>query len=224
MLKVLLVEDDKDLADSLKSWLQSDECLVDIAADGNYAVDSLHTFAYDIIVLDWELPGVNGIDILKRFRASGGATPVIMLTAKDKLDEKELGLGSGADDYLTKPFHCRELSARIRALMRRPPVLKNDILCLGSLELNRTAHSVRLDGIKIEMLPKEFALLEFFMRNPGQVFSPQAILDRLWSSDSECNIDTIYTWIKRLRAKIDKGRKQSMIKTIYGFGYKMEDC
>lgn len=222
MAKILVVEDDRDLAERVRSWLEAERHMAEVANDGTLAMEHLDTFTYDVVILDWDLPGMSGIDVCRRFRAQGGSTPIIMLTGKDKVTDKEVGLDSGADDYLTKPFHVKELSARIRALMRRPSAVTGPTLKIADLELDPTAHRATKAGKDIELLPKEFALLEFFMRHPNQLFSPEALLDRVWHSDSESTIETVYTYIKRLRSKIDVDKKNSLIKTVYGLGYRLE--
>ncbi len=222
MAKILVVEDDHDLAGRVRLWLEAERHLAEIASDGRQALEHLEAFTYDVIVLDWDLPDVSGIDVCRRFRAKGGLTPIIMLTGHTKVSEKETGLDSGADDYLTKPFHVKELSARIRALMRRTPEVTGPTLTIGPIELDPVAHKVTKSGAVIELLPKEFALLEFFMRHPNQLFSQEAILERVWQSDSECRIDTVSTSIKRLRSRIDTDKKNSLIKSVYGLGYRLE--
>lgn len=222
MAKILVVEDDHDLADRVRAWLEAERHMAEVANDGNQAMEQLEAFVYDVIILDWDLPGIQGIDVCRRFRAKGGSTPIIMLTGHDRVSDKEVGLDSGADDYLTKPFHVKELSARIRALMRRPSAVNGPTLKIADLELDPSAHRVIKAGVEVELLPKEFALLEFFMRHPNQMFSPEALLDRVWHSDSESTIETVYTYIKRLRAKIDTDKKHSLIKTVYGLGYRLE--
>jgi len=143
-----------------------------------------------------------------------------MLTAKTATGEKISGLDAGADDYLTKPFDVGEVSARVRALLRRPAALTGNVLKLGQIVLERDTHRVTKTGEEIQLLPKEFALLEFFMRHPSQVFSAEALLDRVWASDSEASPETIRTYIKRLRQKIDNKETPSLIQTVHGVGYK----
>lgn len=222
MAKILVVEDDLDLAERVKAWLEAERHMAEVAMDGSSANELLDTYAYDVIILDWDLPAVSGIEVCKRFRARGGNTPIIMLTGHDKVTDKEVGLDSGADDYLTKPFHVKELSARIRALMRRPSAVTGPTLKIADIELDPQAHKATRAGAALDLLPKEFALLEFFMRHPNQLFSPEALLDRVWHSDSESTIETVYTYIKRLRQKIDTDKKNSLIKTVYGLGYRLE--
>jgi DNA-binding response OmpR family regulator len=171
MAKILVVEDDADLAGRLQTWLEAERHMAEVAHDGISALEHLEAYSYDIIVLDWELPGIPGIEVCKRFRDKGGLTPVIMLTGHDTLADKEKGFDSGADDYLTKPFAVKELSARIRALMRRPQIANDAVLQAGDVQLDPATHKVFKDGAEIELLPKEFALLEFFLRHQQQLLA-----------------------------------------------------
>jgi two-component system, OmpR family, response regulator len=177
---------------------------------------------YDVIVLDWDLPGATGVEICTSFRAKGGNTPIIMLTGKSTLRDKEEGLDSGADDYLTKPFHIKELSARIRALLRRPLSVTGNTLKVGDITLCPISYKVTKAEQEVQLLPREFALLEFLMRHPGQVFGAEALLDRVWNSDSEASPDALRTCMKRLRKKIESPEGDSIIKTVHGVGYKLE--
>jgi DNA-binding response OmpR family regulator len=220
--KILLVEDEPDFSIIIGEWLRNEHHVVEVVETGEEAVDRLKFYKYDIVILDWMLPGLSGLEVCKNYRAGGGTTPILLLTAKKHVDEKEQGLDAGADDYLTKPFEMKELSARIRALLRRPSAFSGSVLQVGSLSLEPTTFKVTRSGEEIPLLPKEFALLEFMMRHPNQVFSAEALLDRVWSSDSEASPETIRTYIKRLRKKIDLEGQQSILSTVHGVGYKLE--
>jgi DNA-binding response OmpR family regulator len=222
MAKVLFVEDDSDLAGRVEKWLVHEQHTVELVFDGKEAADRMRLYKYDVVVLDWGLPSMSGLEICKEYRAAGGTTPVLMLTGKDQIADKEEGLDSGADDYLTKPFHLKELSARLRALLRRPQATVATILKLGSIELDPKNHRVTNNGEVLDLLPKEFALLEFFMKYPNEVFSPEALMDRVWSSESDSSPNTVYTYIKTLRKKISPDAPVSIIKTVHGKGYKVE--
>jgi len=222
MARILLVEDDTDLAQRVVKWLTMERHSVEHVSNGRDALEYLEQRSYDIIVLDWQLPEVQGIDILKRYRATGGASPILMLTGKSDVTDKESGLDAGADDYLTKPFHPRELSARLRALSRRPTVVVSDQLRAGDICLQPSTYTVTKGGQRVDLLPLEFALLEFFMRNPGRVFPAEALLERVWPVNSEASPEAVRTVIKTLRKKIDREGEQSAIRTIHGVGYKME--
>ncbi len=223
MAKILVVDDDKLLADMIADSLGADHHTVECCNSGSDAQQLLNTYHYDIIVLDWGLPGVSGVELCRQFRFNGGTTPVLMLTGRDTVDEKETGLDSGADDYLTKPFHMKELGARIRALLRRVGPSKSNVLTHGDVTLDPTAHRVDRKGEEVQLHPKEFALLEHFLRNPTQVFSPQSLLDRVWSSESNVGPETVRTCIKRLRQKLDLEGEQSIIENVYGVGYKLRE-
>lgn len=222
MAKILVVEDEPDFSELVGEWLKSQHHVVEIVGSGEDALDRLRFYKYDIVVLDWMLPGVSGLDVCKEFRSHGGTTPILLLTAKRHVDEKEQGLDAGADDYLTKPFEMKELSARIRALLRRPQAFAGAVLQVGDLVLEPNTYKVTRNGEDLTLLPKEFALLEFLMRHPNQVFSAEALLDRVWSSDSEASPETIRTYIKRLRKKIDVDGQPSVLSTVHGVGYKLE--
>lgn len=222
MAKLLLIEDDAGLCRMIRDWLAIEHHNVEVVNDGKDGLEKLKFYSYDMVILDWQLPGMEGVDVLREYRNNGGVTPILMLTGKDKIVDKEAGFEAGADDYLTKPFHMKELSARVRALLRRPPALVADSLKRGDLELDRGNHSVKRDGEQIRLLPREFALLEFLMRHPGQVFSADALLNRVWASESDATVDALTTCIKRLRKKVDVEGKQSIIRTIHGVGYKLD--
>jgi two-component system response regulator MprA len=222
MAKVLVVEDEHDLSGPIRDWLTREQHLVELADNGIEAIEKLSVYKFDIIVLDLMIPGLNGMEVCKRFRAKGGATPILMLTAKSAIEDKEAGLDAGADDYLTKPFHLKELSARIRALLRRHTQSSSCELSVGDLFLDILARKVTLGNKEIHLVPREFSLLEFFMRHPNQVFSAEALLDRVWASDTMASPDTIRTYIKILRKKLSCEGKDSFIRTVHGVGYKLE--
>lgn len=221
MAKILVVEDDAELGESYRDWLTQEKHTVEILTDGGEATLRLKTYQYDIIVLDWNLPKVSGLEICQQYRALAGTTPILMITGKNTVDDKVMGLDAGADDYLTKPFHLKELSSRIRALLRRPTPVLDNTLVVGSLELNSQMRCVKRNGKEIPLLPREFALLEFLMRHPGEIFNPEALLNRIWNSESESSIYTVYTYIKTLRRKIAGDDGKSPIVNVHGVGYKI---
>lgn len=220
MAKILIVEDDADLSGRVNEWLTFEKHSVEQSFDGNDADEKLRFYKYELVVLDLNLPGMSGLAVCRNFRASGGATPILILTGKDAVQEKEEGLDSGADDYLTKPFHMRELSARVRALLRRTNTNKElqSVLRAGNLSIDTVSHTVEKDGTTVQLLPKEFALIEFFLRHPNEVFNPESLLDRVWESSSDSSTDTVYTTIKTLRKKLGA----NVLKTVHGVGYKLE--
>jgi DNA-binding response OmpR family regulator len=223
MAKILLVEDESDLAETIVEWLADEYHLVEVEANGEVALRRLADGQYDLVILDVMLPGVDGLNVCRALRDQGSAIPVLMLTARTSIDAKEAGLDAGADDYLTKPFQLRELSARIRALLRRPQTTPTNILQVGDVTLDRVTCVVTKAGQPIHLLPKEFALLELFMRNLGKVISIDSLLDRVWGTDSSVVPETVRTNIKTLRKKIDTPQAEaSYIQTVHGQGYKME--
>lgn len=223
MAKVLIVEDDLELLEKLRDWLIFEKYVVEEAHNGRQALDMVRFYKYDVIVLDWMLPDLSGIEVCRQYRATGGSAPILILTGKREISDKEKGFTSGADDYLTKPFDTRELSARIRALLRRPRLYKDNILKVEDLTLDTGAHTVSRSGRVIELQPLEFQLLEFLLRHSNQVYSPEALLNHVWGAHSDASVDTIRTYIKTLRRKIDVEGKASVIKTVHGVGYKLDN-
>lgn len=221
MAKILLLEDEQALADIVLDWLSSQSYMVDWVNLAAEAKLRLRVYQYDLVILDVNLPDGNGVEVCRDFRGGGGVTPVLMLTGRNKVQEKALGLDAGADDYLTKPFHMDELAARVRALLRRPAAFVGAVLKHGDLELNTSTHRVTKAGTEIQLLPKEFSLLEFLMRHSGQVFSADALIERLWPTDSEASPDAIRIYITRLRNKIDTKGEVSHISTMRGVGYRL---
>lgn len=222
MSKLLLVEDDADFLDRLEEYLKTERYTVDSATTGTDGLEKLRFYQYDLVVLDWNLPGISGVDLLKQFRDMGGVTPVLMLTGRDQIADKTIGLDSGADDYLTKPFSLLELSARIRALLRRPQNVQKNTLSAGALELDTISREVFVSGKKIELLPLEYGVLEFLLRHPNQVFSHSQLVERVWKSESNATAEAVRTLITALRKKISVNDKGSIIKTVHGLGYKLD--
>lgn len=221
MAKILIVEDEADLAELVKNWLVKDHHLVEIADDGLEALIRMETNNYDVVILDIMLPSVNGMEICKRYRKSGGSAGIIMVTAKGHVDDKETGLDSGADDYMTKPFQLKELAARVRAVLRRNHGQAQDVMRFRDLEIDLNEFKVMKGGHEVHLLPKEFRLLEFFLRHPHQVFSAEDILSSVWESDTEALLDTVRGHITRVRKKLDTAGTPSIIATVYGVGYKL---
>ena len=191
MAKILLVEDETDFSVLISSLLSSEHHTVETVGRGEEAVELLRSSQFDCLILDWNLPGISGLEVCKTFRQGGGKTPILMLTARSHVDEKSAGLDAGADDYLTKPFELKELSARVRALLRRPTDFSGTNLKVGGLIMDLPNYRVNRGGQVIKLLPKEFALLEFFMRHPNQVFSPETLIDRVWLAGEEASPETI---------------------------------
>ncbi len=222
MPKILLVEDEHLTATIVVDWLTAEGHTVDLVTDGVDGYDWLRNASYDVAIIDWGLPRLSGVELCEKYRRSGGQTPILMLTGKKAVNEKTHGLDSGADDYLTKPFELEELSARVRALLRRKPNYSSTILCVNDIELDPISKMVKKDGIEIHLLPKEFAILHLLMRHPNQVFSADAILERVWSTDTESATDTVRPYITKLRKKLSTADEDdSIIQTVYGSGYKL---
>lgn len=223
-MKILLVEDDDRIAEALKEALTDQNYTVDIAGDGESGWNFAEIGAYDLILLDVMLPKLDGIRLCQRLRSHGLKTPVLMLTAKDTSTDKVMGLDAGADDYVVKPFDLPELSARIRALLRRgnsslPPILEWE-----HLRLDPSSCQVTYRGQELRLTPKEYGLLELFLRNSGRVLSRSTIVDRLWSFDDDPpSEETVKVHLKDLRKKLKTaGAPTDFIATVYGLGYRLK--
>ena len=221
MAKILLVDDERYILDMLRATLESKGHVAQCVRSGRQALEHLRVYQYDLVVMDWMMPEMTGIDVLRCFRSDmHGKTPVLLLTAKSSIDEIEAGLDTGADDYLTKPFDARELLARVRALFRRPHSLSHAVLTAGSLELDPALCLIKKDGETLRVRPKVYSLLEFFMRHPNQIFEPQTILDRVWPDDSSASYETLRTHIKLLRRAIEDEAEESRLENIRNMGYR----
>ncbi len=218
------MEDDPRIGSLLKRGLETEGYVVKVAADGEEGLEEGRTGEYDLLILDLMLPKKSGLEVCRELRRGKLLVPVLMLTARDALEDKIKGFGAGADDYLTKPFALEELLARVRALLRRRGEFQDtDILRVGELVLDRKSHEVSRDGFHIELTAKEFALLEYLMCHPNQVLSRYLILERIWDYSLEVNTNVVDVTIRRLRQKIDEGRGHPLIQTIRGAGYKIKE-
>ncbi|HIA51933.1 MAG TPA: response regulator transcription factor [Candidatus Melainabacteria bacterium] len=226
MAKVLIVEDDIGICETVKDWLENQLHTVEAVHCGEDAIEYLKTYDYDVIILDLYLPDIDGLDILQKYRATGGTARVLILTGRNEVRDRERGLDLGADDYLGKPFHPRELAARLRALIRRDSMNTSTQLIVGKFLLDLTKLKLMRNGEAIQLLPKELTLMELFMRNPDHVFNAEQILQKVWSADAETSPETLRVHIKRLRDKIDVEGQPSAIQNIKGLGYKLssENC
>lgn len=222
MAKILLVEDDEYLVESVENWLGAQNHVVDSVNTGKQAIHNLKTYTYEVVLLDIGLPDIDGYDVLKTFRKEGGLCPVIFLTGKNSIKDKMLGLDSGADDYITKPFDLNELSARIRAVLRRSPNLGDNVLEYHGLVLDTAKLTLKRNDQVIKLSSIELSLMEFLLRNPEQVFSAQTLIDRVWTSYSDVSPESVRTYITRLRSKIDIKGENSYIQSVYGAGYKLQ--
>jgi len=221
MPKVLVVDDDVYLTKMVADWLKSENFAVEVVNNGTDAKALIRDFHYDLILLDWNLPDATGVSLLNEYRNNGGVGMVLMLTGRDQIEDKKQGFASGADDYLTKPFDISELVARLHALMRRPRTVYQQELQVGEIRLNTHTRAVFVGDNEVNLMAKEFAMLEHFMRHPGQVFDCAMLLHRLWKSEQAVGEETVRTCIKRLRQKLDANSDKSHIETLYGSGYRL---
>ena len=222
-MRILIVEDERQIAAFLERGLKEEGYAIDVVYNGNDAVDWATAVEYDGIVLDVMLPGRDGFSVCRELRSRGSKTPILMLTARDTVDDRVTGLDTGADDYLVKPFAFKELVARVRAITRRQGDTRTVELQVGDLILNTLTHTAQRGEHRIELTTKEYNLLEFLMRNPKRVLSRTQIAEHVWNLDflSESNLVDVY--IRYLRRKIDDGSEQKLIKTVRGSGYLISD-
>jgi DNA-binding response OmpR family regulator len=222
--KILLVEDDQDLAFTIADFLTRENHTVDAVHDGLDGREMLKFGAFDLLVLDWDLPHLTGVEIMNEYRNAGGSAPIIMLTGRDKIEDKESGFDIGADDYLTKPFQLRELAARIKSLLRRPAALVSNVLTVRDISLDTEKHRATRAGVDIKLTPKDFALLEFLMRHPDELFSSETILARVWRTEEETSNDALRVAIRRLRKALGEGEdaKESIIENVSRMGYRLK--
>jgi DNA-binding response OmpR family regulator len=221
MAKILVVEDTEDIAELVVEKLAALHNSVDLAEDGNRALDFLKTYQYDLVVLDVNIPGPNGFEVLDFIRKRGGSEKVLMLTTRGDIEDRLTGFSSGADDYLTKPFDSRELQARIMALLSRPVTLIAKVLKWHNVELNKTAREVRCAGVMVRLQPKDFDLLEFLMHNPNETFAAETLLDRVWTANSNVSIEGLRTAISRIRKALDDGSGVPVIENVNRIGYRL---
>jgi DNA-binding response OmpR family regulator len=220
-MRILVVEDEKQLASIIKRGLEEEGYAVDAAYDGDAGQYYAENTAYDLVLLDVMLPLKSGLEVCRDLRMKKAAMPILMLTAKGKVEDKVAGLDCGADDYLVKPFAFPELLARIRALLRREGGRTPEI-AVGSLTLDPAARLVRLEGREVELTGKEYALLEFFMRNPGRLLTRTMLEEHVWNYEFEGGSNIVDVYIRRLRDKIDPGGSTGLIQTVRGAGYRLK--
>jgi DNA-binding response OmpR family regulator len=223
-MKILLVEDDERISDAIVEYLSDQHYLVEVAQDGQEAWELIDVFSYDLILLDVMLPKLDGISLCHKLRSHGCQIPILMLTARDTIGDRVKGLDAGADDYLVKPFALQELSARVRALMRRGAASLPPMLQWGDLELDPSTCEVFYKKQPIALSPKEYSLLEFFLRHERQVFSRAQLLDNLWPLEQLPEEATVKAHIRSLRQKLEMcGASGDIIETVYGLGYRLQE-
>jgi DNA-binding response OmpR family regulator len=222
-LKILIIEDEKELSNSIASYLKGQDYLCELAADFNTAIEKTELFEYDCILLDITLPGGSGLEILRQLKANNKMDGVLIISAKNSLDDKIAGLTLGADDYLSKPFHLSELSARVAAIIRRRNFSGNNLLKFNDIIIDTQAKVASVNDKPLDLTRKEYELLLYFVSNKRKVISKNAIAEHLWGDAMEDNNDFIYTHIKNLRKKLADAGDADYIKSVYGMGYKFSD-
>lgn len=223
-MRILLAEDEKELNDLVRKTLEDEGYAVDSVFDGDSALEYLSSTPYDIALLDIMMPGRDGIVVLREYRKSGGKAPILILTARDAVEDRVVGLDAGADDYLVKPFMFPELLARIRVLLRRNTTsASSSVLECGDLVMDTSSHAVRRRGRKIDLSAKEYSILEYMMRNQGAVLGRESFRSHIWSWDYDGESNVIDVYIRYLRKKIDDGESVKLIHTIRGAGYMLKD-
>jgi DNA-binding response OmpR family regulator len=222
-MRILIVEDDRKVGAFLQKGLREEQYAVDVCRDGQEAVEWASISSYDVIVLDIMLPKKDGFTVCRELRQKGVLTPILMLTAKDSVEDKVSGLTEGADDYLTKPFSFEELLARIRALLRRTQDYKTKALRVGDLELDPIKRQATRAGKQISLSGKEYALLEYLMRNKGRVVTESMIVEHVWDMNYEGTSNIVNVYINYLRKKIDSESEVKLIRTIRGHGYTIDE-
>jgi DNA-binding response OmpR family regulator len=220
-MRILVAEDDAPLADFLCQQLQQEQFSVQVVSDGIAAQQLASDQSYDLVLLDLTLPGAQGLDVLRVIRSKKPDLPVLIVTGANKVEERVRGLDAGADDYVAKPFDFSELSARIRAVLRRGSRSQRSVLQIEDLQLDRMAHAVRRGGHELALSPKEFALLELLMRNEGRPVSRAAIIAEVWKLNLDTMTNVVDVYINYLRRKVDFGSDRTLIRTIRGVGYQI---
>ncbi|NJN04625.1 MAG: response regulator transcription factor [Leptolyngbyaceae cyanobacterium SL_1_1] len=223
-MRILLVEDDERIADALAEELSDQHYVVEVAYDGEAGWDLADSFDFDLILLDVMLPKIDGVVLCQKLRSKGNLTPILMLTARDTIGDRVVGLDAGADDYLVKPFDLQELSARIRALIRRGGASVPPVLTWGELNLDPSTYEVFHQGERVPLSPKEYSILELFLRHQRRVFSRAQIVEQLWSYEVMPEEATAKAHIRGLRQKLKAaGAPDDLIETVYGLGYRLKE-
>ncbi len=222
-MRLLLAEDEVALSKALKTILERNNYSVDAVYDGQAALEYLQADNYDGVILDIMMPKVDGITVLKKVRSQGKLVPILLLTAKSEVDDKVLGLDAGANDYLTKPFHSRELLARIRAMTRTQAAQPNSQLQMGNVTLNRATYELSTTSGSYRLANKEFQMMEMLMSNPKNLISPERFIEKIWGYDSEAEINVVWVYISYLRKKLVALHANIQIKAVRNAGYTLEE-
>ena len=223
-MKILIIEDERALSEGIVSYLKAQEYICETAGDYHAAIEKTELYDYDCILLDITLPGGSGLDILKELKANNKADGVLIISAKNSLDDRIAGLNLGADDYLPKPFHLPELSARIAAIIRRRNFGGSNTISFNEIKIDTQARLAAVNKQALELTRKEYELLLYFLSNKGRVISKHAIAEHLWGDEMEGNVDFIYTHIKNLRKKLQEAGGADYIRSVYGIGYKFSNA
>lgn len=218
-MRILLVEDEKKVADFVERGLKAERFAVDVSHNGRAGWEMANAYNYDLIILDLMLPEMSGSEILEKIRRNNSQVPILILTARDSTADKVKNFEMGADDYLTKPFAFAELLMRVKALLRRGPVNRSSVLRVGDLEIDRLAQTVRRAGKKIELTAKEYSLLEYLATNPGRVFSRTMIIEHVWDQSFQGLTNIVDVYVRHLRAKVDDAYPVKLLRTVRGVGY-----
>ena len=221
-MRLLIIEDERKIARVIAEALKRETYAVDAVHDGEEGFNLADSQPYDLLIVDRMLPGMEGAEIVKNLRKNGKNMPILFLTALGTTEDKTFGLDAGADDYLVKPFAIDELLARVRALLRRPPIQQPDVLKIADLTIDKQQQTVMRAGKTIDLTSKEYALLEYLIQHPNQILSKETLIDHVWDFDADILPNNVEAYIKNLRQKIDKPFKKQLIKTVRGFGYRIE--
>ncbi|MGH8022688.1 MAG: response regulator [Limisphaerales bacterium] len=222
-MRILLVEDEKKVADIVARGLKAERYAVDVTHDGLNGWEMASAYDYDLAILDLMLPRMNGTELLEKIRRKNQQIPILILTARDSMEDKVRNFEAGADDYLTKPFAFAELLVRVKALLRRGPVDRSSVLRVGDLEIDRLSQSVKRGGKKIELTAKEYSLLEYLASHPGRVFSRTMIIEHVWDQSFQGLTNIVDVYVRHLRSKVDDTSPVKLLRTVRGVGYSLSD-